>query len=174
MIERIIRSASLALLNIAAAGVLLLSVMIFGGVLWRYVLGSPLNFILPLGEYVLLAVVFLAMAGTLLNEGHVRIDFVTDMMPRKVRVIVGQIGDAIGIATITLIAWLSITQFTKLLRTGETDISLLRIPMYATQWLLVLGFGLTAIVYVLKWIRKWSELSAEPISESDNSTERAE
>ncbi|GAB2573504.1 TRAP transporter small permease [Leucobacter ruminantium] len=157
MIEKLIRGANLALLGTASAGVLLLAVMVFGGVLWRYVLGAPLSFVLPVGEYVLLAIIFLAMSGTLLNDGHVRIDFVTEAMPRRVGLIVRQAGDAIGIAVVGLLCWLSVVQFDKVFTSGETDISVLRIPMWFTQWLLIFGFGLMTLTYLLLWVKRWSQ-----------------
>lgn len=155
MIDRVIRGANLALLTVASVGVLLLAVIVFGGVLWRYLLGSPLDFALPVSEYILLAIIFLAMSGTLLLDGHVRIDFVTDMMPKRVGLIVRQFGDAVGILVVALLGWLSIQHFSNVLRTGETDISILRVPLWATQWLQILGFTLMLATYILIWVQNW-------------------
>ena len=56
---------------------------------------------------------------------------------------------------VALIGWLSVQHFSNVLRTGETDISILRIPLWATQWLQILGFALMLATYILIWVQNW-------------------
>jgi TRAP-type C4-dicarboxylate transport system permease small subunit len=174
MIDRSIRAVNRALLAVASVGVLILAIVVFTGVVSRYVLGAPFRFVMPSTEYVLLAIVFLAMAGALQNGAHIRIEFVTEMMPPKAALIVRQIGDALGVAVSGLLCWLSVNHFTKVLNSGETDISILRIPLWTVQWLLILGFGLLTLTYLLIWLRTWKEGVTPEISPEELAAEELE
>ena len=85
-----------------------------------------------------------------------------------------QIGDALGVAVSGLLCWLSVNHFTKVLNSGETDISILRIPLWTVQWLLILGFGLLTLTYLLIWLRTWKEGVTPEISPEDLAAEELE
>ena len=153
--RKAIRGLNRALMTVAAIGTLALSFIVLWGVFTRYVLGAPTFWVLPSVSYLLLFIVFFGMSGTLQNGMHVRIDLVTEAMSKKSGLILRQVGDLLGIGLVGLLTVGSAIQFIGSVKSGQTDISLLRLPFAFTQWVLVLGFGLMFITYVLQWIDNW-------------------
>lgn len=157
MIDRAILAVNRALLAVASLGVLLLAILVLTGVISRYVFGSPFRIVMPFTEYLLLGVVFFALAAALQSGTHVRIDVVTEMLPKRVALIARQMGDALGVVVSGLLTWFSVEHYVRVLETGETDISILRIPLWTIQWVMVMGFGFLTITYALHWVRTWRD-----------------
>lgn len=65
---------------VAAAAVLVLTVMVTGGVAARRVLNAPFLFVEEISGYVVLAIVFLGLAYTLRTGGHIRVNIVQNRL----------------------------------------------------------------------------------------------
>jgi TRAP-type C4-dicarboxylate transport system permease small subunit len=70
---------------VAAAGTLLLTLMVTAGVFARRVLNAPFLFVEELSGYVVLAIVFLGLAATLKAGAHIRVDLVLGRTTGAVR-----------------------------------------------------------------------------------------
>ena len=65
--------------------VFLLMVMVMLEVLARYVLQSPLSLADEFGGYMLVAITFMGLGYTWKEKGHVRVELVVNLLPRKLR-----------------------------------------------------------------------------------------
>lgn len=65
--------------------VFLLMIMVLGEVLTRYILQSPLSVADEIGGYFLVSITFLGLGYTWKEEGHVRVELITNLLPEKIR-----------------------------------------------------------------------------------------
>jgi TRAP-type C4-dicarboxylate transport system permease small subunit len=65
--------------------VFLLMVLVLGEVLTRYILQSPLSVADEMGGYLLVSITFLGLGYTWKEEGHVRVELITNILPEKIR-----------------------------------------------------------------------------------------
>lgn len=65
--------------------VFLLMVMVMVEVLSRYLLQSPLSLADELGGYFLISITFMGLGYTWKEGGHVRVELVVNMLPKKIR-----------------------------------------------------------------------------------------
>ena len=65
--------------------VFLLMMMVMLEVLARYVLQSPLSLADEMGGYMLVVIAFMGLGYTWKERGHVRVELVVNMLPRKLR-----------------------------------------------------------------------------------------
>jgi TRAP-type C4-dicarboxylate transport system permease small subunit len=70
---------------LAGAATLVLTAMVTGGVVARRVLNAPLLFVEEVSGYLVLAIVFLGLAYTLKDGGHIRVDIVLGRLTGGVR-----------------------------------------------------------------------------------------
>ena len=70
---------------LAGAATLVLTAMVTGGVVARRVLNAPLLFVEEVSGYLVLAIVFLGLAYTLKDGGHIRVDIVFGRLTGGVR-----------------------------------------------------------------------------------------
>ena len=65
--------------------VFLLMLMVLVEVLTRYILQSPLSIADEMGGYLLVTITFLGLGYTWKENGHVRVELVTNLLPEKIR-----------------------------------------------------------------------------------------
>jgi len=68
--------------------IFLLMVMVLVEVLTRYIMQAPLSIADELGGYFLVSITFLGLAYTWKEQGHVRVELVTNLLPERVRNII--------------------------------------------------------------------------------------
>ena len=72
---------------VAAAAILVLTLMVTSGVAARRVFNAPFLFVEEVSGYVVLAIVFLGLAYTLRTGGHIRVDVVQDRLRGRARTV---------------------------------------------------------------------------------------
>src|SRR5690606_912205 len=95
-----------ALMHVSALAMLAAMLVVVADVVARYFLGKPLIFAYDLiGMYLVVAVFFFALPGTLHVHGHIAIDFFQPFLPPRVRFAGEAIGYAAGTVGMAPIAW---------------------------------------------------------------------
>ena len=148
---------------INGAGTVVLGVMVLltvADVLLRLFLNRPIRGALEIIEFLMVIVVFSAMAYTGLLRGHIVIQILSSRLPERPRVILDSIADLISIGFCCLIIWQGIAQaqMTRL----RNDISgVLSIPVSPFYYVLVLGIALMCLVFLAnlldsvgRWVKK--------------------
>lgn len=83
--EWLLRGISKAGYVLSALSILALVVVVGIGVLFRYVINAPLQFVDDLCALLYVALTFLAMAYVFVDRGHIRITFLFDRLPERAK-----------------------------------------------------------------------------------------
>ncbi len=138
------------------AGWCILAMAVFStyGVITRYFIGKPESWSFPLSAYLLVFVVFFALAETLQKGIHVRIEFVLEMLPKKIALGVQFAADIIGFAFMLLFIWLLWKAFYQSYASGRIDESVLGWPLAWVQWVLPFGAAMFVLTHALMIISR--------------------
>ncbi len=134
---------------INGVGVGILVVMMFFTVTdisLRFLFNSPIAASFELVEFMMGIVVCLALANTGVIKGHVRVELILNMFPKRVREIVDTITGFFSLCVVSLITWQSFVQAKVLSASGLTS-SVLYIPIY--PFLIIAGFGFAMFTIVV-------------------------
>jgi TRAP-type transport system small permease protein len=147
---------------INGAGTVVLGLMVLltvVDVLLRLSLDRPLRGAFEIVEFLMVIVVFSAIAYTGLLKGHIVIQIFSSRLPERVRAILDIIADLISIGFCCLLIWQGFAQaqITRL----RNDISgVLSIPVFPFYYVVVLGMGLMGLVllaHLLESVGKWGK-----------------
>lgn len=133
--------------------VFLLMVMVLVEVLTRYVMQNPLSIADEIGGYMLVSITFLGLAYTWKEQGHVRVELVTNLLPVKVRKILRFI--TLLVAAVfcypMIVGCYGLLQDSLLF--GVRSGSWMRIPLVYPQALLLIGSVLLLLQLISEIIK---------------------
>ncbi|HUL23540.1 MAG TPA: TRAP transporter small permease [Thermodesulfobacteriota bacterium] len=147
---------------INGAGTVVLGVMVLltvADVVLRLFLDRPIRGALEIVEFLMVIVVFSAIAYTGLLKGHIVIQILPSRLPERPRAILDSIADLISIGFCCLLIWQGIAQaqMTRL----RNDISgVLSIPVSPFYYVVVLGMvlmGLVLLANLLDSVGRWTK-----------------
>ena len=147
---------------INGVGTVVLGVMVLltvADVLLRLFLDRPIRGAFEIVEFLMVMVVFSAMAYTGLLRGHIVIQILSSRLPECPRAILDSIADLISIGFCCLLIWQGIAQaqMTRL----RNDISgVLSIPVSPFYYVVVLGMVLMGLVFLanlLDSVGRWAK-----------------
>jgi TRAP-type transport system small permease protein len=126
----------------------------------RLFLGRPIRGTLEITEFLMVIVVFSAMAYTAVLRGHIVIQIMASRLPQRPRAVLDTLADLISIVFCALVAWQGIAQagITRL----RDDISgVIGIPVSPFYYVMVLGISLMGLVFIAnlleslgRWVKK--------------------
>ncbi|MFP4037320.1 MAG: TRAP transporter small permease [Desulfobacteraceae bacterium] len=148
IVDRISRRLAGILFWVAGASIVAMMLLTCADVILRY-------FRMPIpGTYELvcflgtLAVAF-AMAHTSVQDGHVAVSIVTQLLPKRGQAILGSITDFFSLVFFALVGWQSIRYGGQLKASGEVSLTL-ELPFYP----FVYGVGIAAFAVCLVLIKR--------------------
>jgi TRAP-type mannitol/chloroaromatic compound transport system permease small subunit len=135
---------------------ILLSVLVSAGnATSRKLFSLSSNAWLELQWYLFAAAYLLAAAYTLQRNGHVRIDIVSNVLPRRVRNWIDIFGHAVMLLPFTLLMiWEATPWFVRSYRLGEVSENYGGLILWPAKGLLLAGFFLLAIQAVSELIKR--------------------
>jgi len=101
-----------------------------------------------------------ALAATLLERGHIRIDSLYGLLPAAVRVLLDFIGLALMVAFFALVGWHGIGVVEQSWTAGSRSQSALETPVIVPQLIWILGLGMFVLVGVLLALAALAKLLA--------------
>lgn len=126
--------------NIVGISALLTVVIVtFFDVFLRYIFNRPIKGMTDITEILLIAAVFLAVAHTHNEKGHVSIDLITSKLKPKARIILEFITNAFGACLFVVIIWRTLVQTLYLGQSNIMHGQFLSIPATPFAGLIVLG-----------------------------------
>ena len=146
--EKGIASASRILNNIGIAFLILLMLLITADVLLRALLKWPILGTNELSEFMMIIVVYLAIAYTQHKKSHVSVDLLITRFPKKVQAIVDSVTYFLGFSLCTLIAWQAFVDVGRLRDIGRVS-DILSIPVAPFQLVMAIGFVVFCLVLLL-------------------------
>ena len=139
--------ASEAAALLSGLATLALAVLISFDVLMRYFFNRPQLIVDEVGPFLLLLVIFGAVAQTFRLGGHVRVDLVTSHLPPAVRAWLRAINLMIGIVFLAVVIWVTTQSALTALRYGRVSAVLLY-PLWVPMLLIPAGLLLRALCMI--------------------------
>ena len=133
-----------ALIKIVTISIIILFLLMFGitnlNVIMRYFFNKPITFAVEMGRYCFVSIIFLGAIITTKEDRHIQVDFITGMLPLKVRFIIEQVG---RVCMTAFFAMLSFHTFRMALANVAVKSSAMQIPMAVPYF--VMGIGCVGI-----------------------------
>ena len=150
-LERVIYpfSRGISILSmIAAMGMMFLVTV---DVFMRRVLNAPILGSYEIGKVLLVMVVFFGVAYVMSVKGHVAVDTLVRLYPRRLQKVVSGIAHFLSLAIVALISWQSTVYGLEMLRAGETSV-LLRIIVSPFIFFVAFGSAVLFLVILVQFI----------------------
>lgn len=139
--------ASKASALVSGLATLVLALLISFDVLMRYFFNRPQLIVDEIGPFLLLLVVFGAVAQTYRVGGHVRVDLVTSHLPPAVRAWLRLFNLALGLVFLAVVIWVTTQSALTAYRYGRVSAVLLY-PLWVPMLLIPAGLLLMALCMV--------------------------
>ncbi len=133
-----------------AAG--LVFVMIFPttvDVVLRYIFNAPLPEMFQLTEFMMIGVVYLAIAFVQQLKDHIKIEIATQWMPQKGQDILDIFGNLVGLFIFGLITWQTGRQAWEAWDTQDYTMGIVQFPLWPAKSILPVGIGLFCLRLIL-------------------------
>ncbi len=124
----------------------------------RYVFNWPVRGTFELTEFMMLVVIWLGVAYTAIKKGHVAIDVLVKHFPRRIQTTIDSIGYFFCLSIAFLIAWRGVIRVHALWSSGEAS-SVLHIPSFPFEIVLVFGSGLLCLVLLVQFLESLPKLA---------------
>ncbi len=151
----VVRRLNDVAVGVACAMIVAMVVLTDWGTITRYFLRDPATWAYPVTTYLLLYSTYLALAYTLQKGGHVRVEFLVEMLPPRLQGWMDRLGHLLGVVCTAVLLAQTWRLFTRHLTEGERDISMLSTPLWIVSGGLVLGLGTMLITYVFVMVDSW-------------------
>lgn len=119
----------------------------------RYFFNAPITGVSELSEFMMVIVVFLALAWCALGRKHVRVELIVSRFTPRVRAIVDSITLLAALGTFVIITWRSFLESADVV----TATSLLRLPHAPFYWIMTGGLALFCLAILVLIIENIAE-----------------
>jgi TRAP-type C4-dicarboxylate transport system permease small subunit len=144
---------------IAFAFFWLLAADIFYQFFTRYALNSSASWTEEIARYLLICVVFIALAWAVRDNRHIHVDILYRMLPVAVCRVLATLVDLVRIAFFLYAVVLTVQMMQKM---GNYRMTIIDLPMNSVYGVCAVGFAFAAIrsvqVAIVNWRRGWSIL----------------
>jgi TRAP-type C4-dicarboxylate transport system permease small subunit len=117
-------------------------------VVMRYFFGAPTRWVIEFSEYALLWIAFLAGAWILRQEGHVRVEMLTEMLSPRAQKILHAITSWLGAAVCGVFCYVSTVYLIRIIESGEMLFKSVPIERWTVVAVIPPGLALMAIQFV--------------------------
>ena len=142
-----------AMAGLAALLLVGITVAVCLEVFMRYVINQPLVWVVELSEYALLYICFLGTAWALRNDNHVKVDIVLNILPHRVRRVLGVISSLLGLSiSAILLIWGTLATWEKF-QSGAYNPTVVEFP----SWIVLLCIPLGSFFLGTRFLRNLVE-----------------
>lgn len=126
------------------------ALMIVYEILMRYLFDAPSIWVTEVSTYMIVASVFFTIAYTLKENGHIRVDFITNMLSRHANDILDVVTSTIALIFCVCLSWegLKLTIDSNVM--GEVTATMMRMPRYILLALVPIGGTMLSLQYMKK------------------------
>lgn len=151
---------------LAGAILLCLTASVVVEVVMRYLLNRPTRWVVEFSEYMLLYMAFLGGAWVLREEGHVRIEVLTDVLPRRAQAAIHVVTSWVGALVSGLFFWFSASFTLETFASGEILFRAVHVPKWAVLVVIPVGLLLLTLQFVRRAWRATVASAAGPAEEA--------
>jgi TRAP-type C4-dicarboxylate transport system permease small subunit len=126
-------------------------------VIGRYIFNAPLLGTFELTEFMMVCLVFFALAYTQSQKGHIAVDIVVSHFPENIQNAIEILNYLITLFVLVLITWMSIERGFEVKSVNEVS-GTLQIPVYPFVFCVALGsaaMGLETLVNLIAKLQGW-------------------
>lgn len=142
--------------SVALFGMMMITV---ADVCGRYIFNKPIKGTWELVGFMLVAAGSWGLGYCQVKKGHIRVDFILQRFPEKVREIITTLANFLGFAAFTLLCWRCVvyTQYyLSITRGNATDT--LHIPIFPFVLILAIGTGMLALVLLFDFMHSLTKV----------------
>ncbi|MBI5592950.1 MAG: TRAP transporter large permease subunit [Deltaproteobacteria bacterium] len=133
--------------------ILLTALFVTYEVILRYFFNSPTTWVLEVSIYTILASTFLSFAYILKNNGHIRVDFVTNHLSGRTALILEIFTSLLSILYCLVMTWEGGKMAFISYQSGEVSPTVLRIPLFIPLFFVPLG-GILLTIQFIRLVKK--------------------
>ena len=154
IVKRICEACNLAVGLISGFCILFVGLILFIEVIFRY-LGHPTQWIPETSVYLFSGAMLGGAAYTLMKDRHVRVELLLMHLPPRVQNCMDAVTSLVGAAFCALVAAHGWEHIADVIQTGETTPTTMRLPLWITDFPLLLGFVLLTLQFLLIAVAKF-------------------
>ena len=138
--EKLLNGVEKVLTFVAAVACSVLMLLTVGDTLARYILNSPITGAFEIStNYLLVALVFLAMGYGYCQGVHVRVNFLSDRLPKQLKMLVNHLVQVVSLLYIAVLIVASTQQALRVASSHTVMSSLEIIPMWPASMIVPVG-----------------------------------
>ena len=122
----------------------------------RYLFNAPITGVFELTEFMVLILIFSFLAYTQYSKGHVSVDLLVSIFPKKIQIYIALFNHSLCLALMGLITYMGFRRALELVEFQEASPNL-SVPIYPFVFFLVLGCVVMCIEYVRDLLRIFGE-----------------
>lgn len=138
---------------VSAVVVLLLMVLIIADITGRYILNHPVPMTYEVSSFMLVFIVFLAMAATQRRGAHIRVELFTLRLSPRTRAFLDIVACVLGIMIYATITYQGFTWAWTSWKVGDYVAGLINIPRYPSQFVVPLGAAILCLQFMADTIQ---------------------
>jgi len=150
-IERLIAFLSRWLNNLGMVFLTILMLVITLDVILRWTVNKPIRGVNELAEFSMLLLIFLTIGFTQVMKGNISVDILFLKFPRKMQAVAEIFTYLLSLGISVLLVWQAMTYNNYLSNINRVSV-ILKIPVAPIQTVMVVGFSLLCIVFLLQLI----------------------
>jgi len=117
-------------------------------VIMRYFFNAPTRWVIEFSEYALLWIAFLAGAWILRQEGHVRVEMLTEMLSPRLQRVLHAVTSWLGAAVCAVFCYVSTVYVIRIFESGEMLFKSVPIERWTIMAVIPPGLALLAIQFI--------------------------
>ena len=145
LIRRTYKGLLVALNYVSVILIFLMSLLVFADVMGRYLFNHPIAGTTEIVKCTIIAIVFLGIAYTLNQKRHIRTTILLDRMPPIFRLILELIASLLCLSVFSILIVFAWQAAWEAFLVREFDGVQLKVPVYPSRFIIVLGSGLLII-----------------------------
>ena len=130
-------------------------------IVFRYFLNRPSIWVVEVTEYILLYITFLGAAWLLKEEGHVKVDILSNRLDATNLALLNVITSVIGIMACLTITWYGIVATLHSFQRGALTVGLIEAPKFAVLLVIPIGGFMLSLQFLRRthgYWKRWSSL----------------
>jgi TRAP-type C4-dicarboxylate transport system permease small subunit len=161
-LDRYITVVTRVLFGIAGVGLVAMLVLIVADIIGIKIFSKPIPGGIEYVSFFSVVAIAFAVPFTQVMRGHVAVDFIVDLFPRRAKLVIDIIMALFSVSLFALLAWFSFKYGNSLRRSGEVSMTQ-EIPFYPFVWGMAVCFVVMLLVVLLdlaklvvKAVGKWT------------------
>ena len=151
LLESWVNPVSRFMSHIASAVLFLMMVLTILDVFLRKVFSNPITGTVEVSEFMLVIVIFFALAVTEILNGHVKVDLVMRLFSKRVQAWVDCMTQMVCFVLVSVITWSAVIYAEKMRLVGQVSQDLW-IPVYPFIYVVAAGCAVLALALLIKFL----------------------